>query len=64
MGDDEENKYGLFTKKPSLKIQPLLYLDSFSIICWGDMGTASWFVTPEELAERNFNNHFHNYDCC
>lgn len=32
-------------------------------ICWGDMGVAGFFITPEALARRDFSNVLYNWDC-
>ena len=32
-------------------------------ICWGDMGVANFFITPEALAKRDFSNVLYTWDC-
>ena len=32
-------------------------------ICWGDMGVANFFITPEALAKRDFSNVIYTWDC-
>lgn len=32
-------------------------------VSWGDVGVANFFVTPEDLAKRNFSNVLYNWDC-
>ncbi len=31
---------------------------------WGDSGVANFFITPEDLARRDFSNVLYNWDCC
>lgn len=33
------------------------------MICWGDMGIANFFITPEALAKRDFSNVLYTWDC-
>lgn len=32
-------------------------------VCWGDAGVANFFITPEDLARRDFSNVLYNWDC-
>lgn len=32
-------------------------------ICWGDMGVANFFITPEALAKRDFSDVLYTWDC-
>lgn len=32
-------------------------------ICWGDAGVANFFITPEDLAKRDFSNVIYTWDC-
>ncbi|MCH5204373.1 MAG: DUF1963 domain-containing protein [Oscillospiraceae bacterium] len=32
-------------------------------ICWGDLGIANFFITPEALAKRDFSNVLYTWDC-
>ncbi len=32
-------------------------------VCWGDMGVANFFITPEDLAKRDFSNVLYTWDC-
>lgn len=32
-------------------------------IMWGDMGTANWLITPEQLAERDFSKVLYEWSC-
>ena len=32
-------------------------------ICWGDSGVANFFITPEDLAKRDFSNVLYTWDC-
>ena len=33
-------------------------------VCWGDMGVANFFITPEDLEKRDFSNVLFYWDCC
>lgn len=32
-------------------------------VCWGDAGVANFFITPEDLAKRDFSNVLYTWDC-
>ena len=32
-------------------------------VCWGDVGAANFFITPKDLARRDFGNVLYNWDC-
>lgn len=32
-------------------------------VCWGDVGAAKFFITPGDLARRDFSNVLYNWDC-
>lgn len=32
-------------------------------ICWGDLGVANFFISPEDLAKRDFSHVLYNWDC-
>ncbi len=32
-------------------------------ICWGDSGVANFFISPEDLAKRDFSHVMYNWDC-
>lgn len=32
-------------------------------VCWGDAGVANFFITPEDLAKRDFSNVMYTWDC-
>lgn len=32
-------------------------------ICWGDAGVANFFISPEDLAKRDFSHVLYNWDC-
>lgn len=32
-------------------------------VCWGDCGVANFFITPEDLKNRDFSNVLYNWDC-
>lgn len=32
-------------------------------VCWGDAGVANFFITPEDLAKRDFSNVIYTWDC-
>ncbi len=32
-------------------------------VCWGDMGVANFFITPEDLKKRDFSNVIYTWDC-
>lgn len=32
-------------------------------VCWGDMGVGNFFITPEDLAKRDFSNVLYTWDC-
>ncbi|MDE7360809.1 MAG: DUF1963 domain-containing protein [Oscillospiraceae bacterium] len=34
-----------------------------NMVCWGDAGVANFFITPEDLARRDFSNVLYNWDC-
>ena len=38
--------------------------DSFKDIMWGDSGTGEFFITPEDLINKDFTNVLYNWDCC
>ena len=42
----------------------LLQLDTDESLMFGDYGVANWFITKEDLINKNFNNVFFNWDCC
>lgn len=33
------------------------------MICWGDLGVANFFISPEDLAKRDFSRVLYNWDC-
>lgn len=33
------------------------------MICWGDLGVANFFISPEDLAKRDFSHVLYNWDC-
>ncbi len=33
------------------------------MICWGDAGVANFFISPEDLAKRDFSRVIYNWDC-
>ncbi|WP_227430713.1 YwqG family protein [Psychrobacter sp. I-STPA6b] len=33
-------------------------------ICWGDAGVANFFITPDELKNKDFSRLVYNWDCC
>lgn len=33
------------------------------MICWGDLGVANFFISPENLARRDFSHVLYNWDC-
>ena len=33
-------------------------------VCWGDVGVANFFITPEDLEKRDFSHVLYNWDCC
>ncbi|MEL6925286.1 MAG: YwqG family protein [Bacteroidota bacterium] len=51
--------------KPAFaKYQLLFQMDSDSDkIMWGDVGVANFFITPEDLAKRDFSKVIYNWDC-
>ncbi|MDE6733006.1 MAG: DUF1963 domain-containing protein [Oscillospiraceae bacterium] len=32
-------------------------------VCWGDVGVANFFITPDDLAKRDFSNVMYTWDC-
>ena len=32
-------------------------------IMWGDMGTANWLITPQQLADRDFSKVLFEWNC-
>lgn len=51
--------------KPDRDWKLLLQIDSDddSKIMWGDVGVANFFITPEDLAKRDFSKVIYNWDC-
>jgi uncharacterized protein YwqG len=41
----------------------LFQMDSGDEIMWGDMGVANFFITPADLAARDFSRVLYNWDC-
>jgi len=41
----------------------LLQIDSDDEVCWGDVGVANFFITPDALARRDFSNVIYTWDC-
>ncbi len=37
--------------------------DRVDEICWGDAGVANFFISPEDLAKRDFSRVIYNWDC-
>ncbi|WP_455248229.1 DUF1963 domain-containing protein, partial [Rothia aeria] len=33
-------------------------------IMWGDVGTANWLITPEQLKNRDFSQVIFEWSCC
>ncbi len=52
---DDENK--LFIQLDSL------YDSKEDILMWGDSGVANFFITDEDLKNRNFEDVIYNWDC-
>lgn len=42
----------------------LLQIDTDDDIMWGDSGVANFFISKEDLYNKNFNNILYNWDCC
>lgn len=62
--------YAFFTQEdPRLFSEPvkdhelLFQLDTDSGILWGDMGISNFFISKEDLKNRNFSNVIFNWDC-
>ena len=53
--DIDENK--LFIQLDSL------YDSKEDILMWGDSGVANFFITDEDLKNRNFEDVIYNWDC-
>ena len=41
-----------------------VYDDKMDIIMWGDSGVANFFITDEDLKNRDFSHVIYNWDCC
>lgn len=41
----------------------LLQIDSKDSIMWGDSGVANFFITPQDLKQRDFSKVLYNWDC-
>ena len=42
----------------------LLQIDSEDDIMWGDSGIANFFISEEDLKNKNFEDMLYNWDCC
>ncbi len=42
----------------------LLQIDSDDEIMWGDCGVANFFISEEDLEDKDFSNVLYNWDCC
>ncbi|RYD73744.1 MAG: DUF1963 domain-containing protein [Sphingobacteriales bacterium] len=42
----------------------LFQIDTDDEIMWGDSGVGNFFISPEDLANKNFTRVMYNWDCC
>lgn len=59
--------YAYFTQddpRKDKKLILLLQIDTDDNLMWGDSGIANWFITEQDLINKNFDNVFFSWDCC
>ena len=52
-----------FNAKLNVPSFVLLQLDSDKVMMWGDVGVAHLFISPEDLAARDFSRVYYDWDC-
>lgn len=53
-----------YTNSENMPDVLLFQLDTVKDIMWGDSGVANFFITREDLRNKNFSNVWYNWDCC